>query len=40
LTLRKMNKYIKRLVRMAEACDGEGIKEELRKVVPDYQRQG
>jgi len=40
LTLRKMNKYIKRLVRLAEACDGEGIREELRKIVPEYQRQG
>jgi len=40
MTLRRLNKHIKRLVRLAEACDGEGIREELRKVVPEYHQQG
>jgi len=40
LTLRRLNKHIKRLVKLAEACDGEGIREELRKVVPEYHQQG
>ena len=40
VTLRKLNKHIRRLVRLAEACDGEGIREELRKVVPEYHQQG
>ena len=36
LTLKRMHKHIKQLVRLAEACDGEGIREELKKVVPEY----
>lgn len=36
LTLKKMRKHIKRLVRLAEACDGDGIREELKRVVPEY----
>ena len=39
LTLKKMRKHIKRLVRLAEACDGEGIGEELRRIVPEYSPQ-
>jgi FlaA1/EpsC-like NDP-sugar epimerase len=39
MTLRKLNKHIRRLVKLAEACDGEGIREELQKIVPEYQRQ-
>jgi len=39
LTLKKMGKHIKRLVRLAEACDGEGIREELRRIVPEYRPQ-
>jgi len=36
MTLRKMNKHINRLVKLAEACDGEGIRGELRRIVPEY----
>ena len=36
LTLKIMRKHIKRLVNYAEACDGEKIREELRKIVPEY----
>ncbi|EFK08070.1 RmlD substrate binding domain protein [delta proteobacterium NaphS2] len=39
LTLKKMRKHIKRLVNYAEAGDGEKIREELRKIVPEYQPQ-
>ena len=35
-----MNKHIKRLVKLAEACDGEGIREELKRIVPDYEPWG
>jgi len=37
LTLRRLNKHIKRLVRLAEVCDGEGIREELKRMVPEYE---
>jgi len=40
LTLKKMRKHIKRLVNLAEACDGDGIREELKRIVPEYQAQG
>ena len=36
LTLKKMRKHIKRLVKLAEACDGDGIREELKRIVPEY----
>jgi len=39
MTLRRLNKHIKRLVKLAEACDGEGIRGELRKMVPEYHQQ-
>ena len=39
LTLKKMGKHIKRLVRLAEACDGDGIREELKRIVPEYSLQ-
>jgi len=39
MTLKKMRKHIKRLVNYAEACDGEKIREELRRVVPEYHQQ-
>ena len=39
LTLKKMRKHIKRLVKLAEACDGEGIREELKRIVPEYSPQ-
>ncbi|MBW1852965.1 MAG: hypothetical protein JRJ15_16435, partial [Deltaproteobacteria bacterium] len=39
LTLKKMRKHIKRLVRLAEACDGDGIREELKRIVPEYSPQ-
>jgi len=40
LTLKKMRKHIKRLVRLAEACDGDGIREELKRIVPEYTPNG
>jgi hypothetical protein len=39
LTLKKMRKHMKRLVRLAEAGDGKGIREELKRIVPEYQAQ-
>ena len=39
LTLKEMRKHIKRLVRLAEACDGDGIREELKRIVPEYSPQ-
>ena len=39
LTLKKMRKHIKRLVRLAEVCDGDGIREELKRIVPEYTPQ-
>jgi len=36
LTLEKMRKHIKGLVNYAEACDGEKIREELKRIVPEY----
>ena len=36
LTLKKMRKHIKRLVNLAEACDADGIREELKRIVPEY----
>jgi len=40
MTLRRLNKHIKRLVSLAEASNAEGIREELRKVVPEYHQTG
>ena len=39
LTLKKLRKHIKKLVRLAEACDGDGIREELKRIVPEYSPQ-
>ncbi|HIJ36989.1 MAG TPA: hypothetical protein HPP59_06925, partial [Deltaproteobacteria bacterium] len=36
LTLKELRKHIKRLVNFAEAGDGEKIREELKRVVPEY----
>ncbi|MCF8084403.1 MAG: hypothetical protein K9M96_15030 [Deltaproteobacteria bacterium] len=36
LTLKRMRKHIKRLVNYAEAGDGGKIREELKRVVPEY----
>jgi hypothetical protein len=38
--LKVLRKHIKRLVRLAEACDGEGIREELKRIVPEYDPKG
>lgn len=39
ITMKEMNEYIKRLVRLAEDGDAKGIKEELKRVVPEYEPQ-
>ncbi|MDZ7696488.1 MAG: nucleoside-diphosphate sugar epimerase/dehydratase [Deltaproteobacteria bacterium] len=39
LTLKRMRKHIKRLVNYAEAGDGEKIRAELKRVVPEYHQQ-
>ena len=36
LTLRKMKKHIKRLVNCAESGDGQKIRDELKRIVPEY----
>jgi len=40
LTLKVLRKHIKRLVNYAEAGDGEKIREELRRIVPEYNPKG
>lgn len=40
LTLKVLRKHIKRLVNYAEAGDGKKIREELKRIVPEYQAQG
>ena len=35
-----LRKHIKRLVNFAEAGDGVKIREELKRVVPEYRAQG
>ena len=40
MTLKRMRKHIKRLVNYAEAGDGEKIRAELKRVVPEYQPKG
>jgi len=40
LTLKELRKHIKRLVNFAEAGDGEKIREELKRIVPEYGPQG
>ena len=34
--LSEMNKHIEELVRLAEACDAEGIRKALKRIVPEY----
>ena len=36
VTLKVLRKHIKRLVNYAEAGDGEKIREELKRIVPEY----
>ena len=40
LTLKVLRKHIKRLVNYAEAGDGDRIREELRRIVPEYRPDG
>jgi FlaA1/EpsC-like NDP-sugar epimerase len=40
LTLKVLRKHIKRLVNYAEAGDGDKIREELRRIVPEYNPKG
>ena len=40
LTLKVLRKHIKRLVNYAEAGDGDKIREELRRIVPEYRPDG
>ena len=40
LTLKELRKHIKRLVNFAEAGDGEKIRAELKRVVPEYKPNG
>ena len=40
LTLKVLRKHIKRLVNYAEAGDGVKIREELRRIVPEYKPKG
>ena len=40
LTLKVFRKHIKRLVNYAEAGDGEKIREELKRIVPEYRPDG
>lgn len=39
LTLKRMMKHIKRLVNFAETGDGDKIREELKRIVPEYEPQ-
>ena len=36
MTMKEMNEHIKRLVKFAEDYDEKGIKEELKRIVPEY----
>jgi FlaA1/EpsC-like NDP-sugar epimerase len=38
-SMEKMNNHIKKLITLAQAADAKGIKEELKKIVPEYQPQ-
>jgi len=40
LTLKVLRKHIKRLVNYAEAGDGVKIREELKRIVPEYKPEG
>jgi len=39
ITMKEINGHIKRLVKLARAYDEKGIKEELKKIVPEYEPQ-
>jgi FlaA1/EpsC-like NDP-sugar epimerase len=39
ISMEEMNRYIERLVKLAQAADARGIKEELKRVVPEYEPQ-
>jgi len=39
MTMKEMNEHIKRLVKLARAYDEKGIKEELKRIVPEYTPQ-
>jgi len=39
ISLKEMNRHLERLVKLAEAGDAEGIKEELKEIVPEYEPQ-
>jgi len=34
-----MNEHIKKLVKLANVCDEKGIKEALKRIVPEYEPQ-
>jgi len=38
-SMKKMNNHIKRLIILAQAADAKGIKEELKRIVPEYEPQ-
>jgi hypothetical protein len=40
VTLKVLRKHIKRLVNYAEAGDGVRIREELKRIVPEYNPKG
>jgi FlaA1/EpsC-like NDP-sugar epimerase len=39
ISMKELNNHINRLVKLAEACDAKGIKEELKRIVPEYTPQ-
>ena len=39
MTMNELNEHIERLVELAEAYDEKGIKEELKRIVPEYMPQ-
>jgi len=40
LTLKVLRKHIKQLVNYAEAGDGAKVREELKRIVPEYRADG
>ena len=40
IPLKELRKHIKRLVNFAEAGAGDKIREELKRIVPEYEPQG
>jgi FlaA1/EpsC-like NDP-sugar epimerase len=39
VSMQEMNRHIEKLVKLAQAADAKGIKEELKRVVPEYEPQ-